>query len=249
MIKTLYANGCSWTVGNGLPEDINFPSTGNHGSDLALAQDYTWPSIIAKKLSCDVVNDAEGGGSNKRILRTTCNYLMDYPKEKYNELLVMIGWTSIERDEIYIQDEWHKFNARQDFSTYSGHNLDSNTVKNISEYQKMYVTNVYHQEANLVYYFQQLYLLSNLLENLGIKYIFFNGLSTHKFHSTVLDLNRFKERLEKIKTPSMLTETAFSIFCHEKKLPLSTCMHPMIEAQAVWAEYLYNNLTTVYTTL
>lgn len=78
----ILTNGCSFTQG----------IYDNHD------EKDTW----AYMLGHDVVNLAEGGGSNHRIFRTTMSYLLD------NEVdLIIIGWTGPERIEIpYYKNDW-----------------------------------------------------------------------------------------------------------------------------------------------
>ena len=61
-MKTLYANGCSFTQGRAyLPDPIN--------------QRYS--THIARLLQLGVVNEAQAGGSNSRLVRTTLDYFIN----------------------------------------------------------------------------------------------------------------------------------------------------------------------------
>ena len=55
MDKTLFVNGDSFVFGDGLENPTK----------------EVWATKLGKKLSMDVVNLGESGGSNQRILRTT----------------------------------------------------------------------------------------------------------------------------------------------------------------------------------
>ena len=247
MSKILYANGCSWTSGNGIDKDPNFRSTGDPGKDFTVGHKvYSWPVVLSKKLLYDCINDSFGAGSNKRIVRTTCNFLMNFPKDQYKDLVVVIGWTTTERNEIhhYKTNKWIPFNARQQFST-SAFNLKGEEEYNkmIDEYQKLYVTYVYSEIENLTNYVHQKYLLSSLLENLGIKYIFFDSLPASFITESKFD---YRAELEKFKTKSMMTDTTFMDFCNLNNIPTSPCVHPMIEGHKVWAEKLYDKILSLY---
>lgn len=247
MAKFLYANGCSWSFGNGIERDPNFISTGNMSKDLAIAHDcYSWPAVLSKKLSYEFINDALGAGSNKRMVRTTCDFLMNYPKEDYKELIVVLGWTTVERNEIHNYDlnQWLFFNARQIFSSnYPTTKFKSDYKSMVDEYQKLYVTYVYSEIENLTNYVHQRYMLSNMLENLGVKYIFFNSLPA------VFDLEHkydYRADLEKIKTKNVIADMTFDEFCRLNNFRFSPCKHPMIKAHQKWSDKLYDKLLSLY---
>lgn len=78
-IMKLLTNGCSFTQGI---------------YDNFEEQD-AWPYQLGKLLDWDVVNLAEGGGSNARIFRTTMEYLLDNTPD-----YVAIAWTQTDRYEL-----------------------------------------------------------------------------------------------------------------------------------------------------
>ncbi|HEY5738000.1 MAG TPA: DUF6071 family protein [Nitrososphaeraceae archaeon] len=248
MSKILYANGCSWTFGNGISADPNFPHTGNYDMDFTLGHKrYSWPAVLATNLSYLCINDSLGSGSNKRIVRTTCNFLMNIPKNQYKDIIVVIGWTTIERNEIHHYDtnKWIVFNARQQFSSTSSFNLSGEEYykKMVDEYQKLYVTYVYSEVENLTNYVHQKYVLSNLLENLGIKYIFFDSLPPSFIGEPKFN---YEVEFEKIKNNNMITDISFMDFCNLNNIPVSSCVHPMIEGHKIWANKLYDKLFSLY---
>ena len=83
----LYANGCSFTAGNG---DV-------HGADghLMPPANYTWPSLIPVE---HVINESRVGGNNDRILRKTMDY---FTKNNSDNHIAVIQWTSPVRFERY----------------------------------------------------------------------------------------------------------------------------------------------------
>jgi len=244
--KLLYANGCSWTAGNGIQEDKNFEP----GKRL---DEYAWPKVLADKLGYEVTNSSEGAGSNQRIVRTTVNFVKTIPESQRKDVLVVIGWTTPERGEIYLSDEhvqypgWYKFNAAQKFSDqfHPSTIVPKEYVKKIDDYQRMYVEHVHSQHANLVNYFQQKYLLANLLQNLGIKHCFFNSLPGI-WHPDQTMMNFYKEQQASIVTPNMVQVTEMHHLLREKGIKLSSCVHPMIDGHRVWAEYLETFIKNLY---
>ena len=98
-MNIFYINGCSFVAGAGLPEC--------HRS----VNDV--PSSLGGKLNStynfkEYHNDSQGGCSNDRIRRTTIDFLIKN-KHRWNEIVVVIGWTQFTRfelvDEYEIMDE------------------------------------------------------------------------------------------------------------------------------------------------
>ncbi|SVE64704.1 uncharacterized protein METZ01_LOCUS517558, partial [marine metagenome] len=55
---------------------------------------------MAKKIGLEEINESESGGSNDRIVRTTLEWFSNNT-DKWDEVLVMVGWTFSFRKEIY----------------------------------------------------------------------------------------------------------------------------------------------------
>lgn len=258
--KMLYANGCSWTYGNGIEHDPLLIHL-NPTERADAAKRATWPEVLAKKLDRECINDALGGGSNKRMVRTTCNFLQSIPVEKYKDLLVVLGWTTVDRNEIFLQEgaaeQWAVFNATQGTShqikssqpgTFSNNYLDS-----IDRYQKSYISIAFNHKYNCSQFFQEMYLMSNLLENFGIKYMFFSSLPWKwNFGTNVNVESEFKTQIESLRKPCILNtrECSDSLnvmadFCTVNNLPFAPDHHTMVRGHAAWAEHLYKEYITL----
>ena len=191
-ITTLYANGCSWTAGDGVEQDHIFnPIFGDLtpferrvrlGLDICK---YAWPQYLADHLQIpNIVNDAIGGGSNARIFRTTMEYIAQLSEEQRAQTLVIIGWTTFERGEIYLKGEagkgetylpgWYRFNAAQPFSN-NYPSFSKPMLQTLNKYHELFVSEVYDDAAAIEMNFLQVFGLKNTLENLGIKYLFFSS--------------------------------------------------------------------------
>jgi hypothetical protein len=268
MIDIIYANGCSWTAGDEIEKDPKFIEYLNqlelkydpefwtiydkHGThkynppDLWLK--FHWPSQVAKQLNVNnVINNSVGGGSNYRLLRLTCDFILSYPPEKRENLLVIIGWTALDRKEIYLRDKnsWERFNYTQPFSkTLEMPDRFARDRLNVYDnYQKDYISYIFSEFENAKIYFQQLFLLSNLLENLKIKYLFFNAFQFPDYAHPNLDENFIPDELKNdvkwYKTNnSIINDETMQTYVYNKKLPVAEHMHPMIDAHASWAEHL-----------
>jgi hypothetical protein len=91
MTKTLYINGDSHTAGT--------------YSEFANDHERCFGALIAKKYNLNYKNDALGGGSNNRIIRTSKEYLKNADAEN---TVVLIGWSTFERTEWLVNDKWHQ---------------------------------------------------------------------------------------------------------------------------------------------
>lgn len=256
MFEYIYANGDSWTFGNGIDEDPQIKSLGlipplSDPERLKL----TWAGHLSKLLDCPVKNDSLGGGSNARILRTTTDFIQKYPAERRENLLVVLGFTTLERNEIYLEENgfsgYYKFNAVQDFVSQFpiADPLHNNKFsKKIEGYRQDYMRHVYNYKMSADAYFLQLTLLKNLLENLNIKYIFFNALPWHGF--TESERYIFKYRLGKFNDPRCVGFTSPTMsmveFTTNNGYPKSSCLHTMIDGHRAWAEYLNDKIKEIY---
>ncbi len=258
MIEYLYANGCSWTHGNGIIEDPIFDGKSrdvsqNFGGYEPLK--FAWPHRLGELLNCNVNNDGWGAGSNSRMIRRTIEFLNYYPESEIDKLLIVIGWSTLERDEIYVGqeiDRWVNYNAAQQFSTQFNElfvltDKQRRHVKLVDVVQKQYVTWVHDNRGDIEKYFLQLYLFKNYLENIGVKYLMFNALPWTWVPEE--ELNVHIPKFEKFISSNFIgpgTNETMMSFCNDNSLPLSTCIHPMVEGHKQWAEKLFNQLKTVY---
>jgi hypothetical protein len=110
----LYANGCSHTAAaEAVIKECFANDDGKHGIDRRphprnLAA--SWCTQVAKDLDMDLVCEAEAGGSNPRILRTTRQWIENHP-DKLDDVVMIIQWTTWERDEWLHNGTWYQVNA------------------------------------------------------------------------------------------------------------------------------------------
>ena len=268
MIDTIYTNGCSWTAGDEIEKDPKFIEYLNqnelihdtatwsiydkHGEHKCKTNElwlkFNWPSQVAKQLNVNnVINEALGGAGNYRIIRLTCDFILSYPPEKRETLLVMIGWSTVERREIHLRDtnSWEKFSCTQPLSTTisAPERFDRDTLNRYDKYQKDYISYIFSEFEHTKIYYQQLFLLSNLLENLKIKHLFFNVLHLPNYSYTGIDENTIPNEIKNdIKwyknNNSIISDETMKTYVYNKKLPVAEYAHPMIDAHASWAEHL-----------
>jgi len=83
----------------------------SHSQGVGVQIDESYPVIIAKEFGLDIVNEAQSGASNARILRTSKEYLASQQTPD----LIVIGWSTWEREEWQYENTYYNVNS-------SGHN-------------------------------------------------------------------------------------------------------------------------------
>ena len=93
-MERLIVFGCSLTYGHGLPDCFIPPKQpGSHPSKMG------YPSILAKYMNLECINQSSPGASNKRIWDTVTKF--NYHKND----IVIIQWSYIERNAIIHRDK------------------------------------------------------------------------------------------------------------------------------------------------
>jgi hypothetical protein len=133
---------------------------------------------FSKLLNVDVVNLARPGSSNRRIIRTTVNYV-----EQNNVDTVILGLTFYDRQEgpfANKSDPWVSYNSQGIQAVFS----DVNDYSSPAEYNLIgkFIIDRYRYDIN-EHYLDQLYLdlrmLSGYLQQRAIKFCIFNTCDRH----------------------------------------------------------------------
>jgi hypothetical protein len=134
----------------------------SHSHGMTLHPHERFSDIIGRELGVDVVNAAQIGASNACILRTT----MEYISAGYTPDLMLIGWTTWEREEWQYLGKYYNVNS-------SG---SDSLPKELVEVYKDWVTqqNAETLYAKSRYWHNQIYNLHLDLEQRNIKHVFFN---------------------------------------------------------------------------
>jgi hypothetical protein len=109
----LYVNGDSHTAGAELVNPHAFAHDESrliHLGRLPHPENlqYTWGKLLSLVLNAGFHCDAESASSNTRILRTARKWLQDNP---HSEKLVIIQWSTWEREEWLIGDTYYQVNG------------------------------------------------------------------------------------------------------------------------------------------
>tara|TARA_Y100001963_G_scaffold153629_1_gene240797 strand:+ start:638 stop:1348 length:711 start_codon:yes stop_codon:yes gene_type:complete len=162
----LVTNGCSHTAG----AEIEYTRQGE-------CYDKAWPKHLADMWGYDHTNLSISGGSQKRIIRTTIefigNYLLD--GKDLTELFVIVLWPGPYRTELYIPDnpgrennQWHTLVVGNDYKSYS---------KDINNFYKYWVLTYDTEQAN-VSYLLDVITFQSYLKFWKIKYFFYKASTT-----------------------------------------------------------------------
>lgn len=146
----LYFNGCSHTFG----DDLN---------DHQLA----WPTLVAKKLNCDFVNDAVSGGTNDRIMYRTIKNAHEFD-------FFYIAWTYTTRFTRYRSDNNHdvNFNPQLTHSLYGNHS-------EFRDYGKFHYAFWNNELYNFKLWLQNIVLLQRYLDSINKPYVMLNAAHNH----------------------------------------------------------------------
>ena len=166
----LYANGCSHTAAaEAAVPDVFAVDDGKNGIDRRPHPENlkaSWCSHIARSLGAELICEAESGGSNPRILRTTREWVKNNP-DKLADTLIILQWTTWEREEWLHKGTWYQVNA-------SG--IDW-VPEELQQQYKEYVVNVdwniKTQQAH-----EDIWRLHQELRDQKIRHVFFSGHST-----------------------------------------------------------------------
>jgi hypothetical protein len=155
-----------------------------------------YADFLGDSVGVPVKNYALAGSNNDRILRTSIEFLNQI-KTEYKNPLVIIGWSFVNRIEIWEDREnLSILNNIPDRNYFPGikfitidHLLNSN---NATVEQKSLVLNDIHRHKQLMNFYTNLYLFSHLLDLLNFDYRFFSAADNKRFFSTdypTLDLH------------------------------------------------------------
>lgn len=270
MIETLYVNGCSWTEGHLLQEQEevrNYASSLGYDffSQYEIKKDgvfveypfinfynkFNWAGNIAQSLDIpNIINHAVGAASNDRIVRTTVDYVRTMTEEQKRTTFIIIGWTIPDRSEIYLDDklgteDWVKFHASHKFTdTLTLPHFDKEFINKVDKFHQNYVVDIHTDYARIHNFFQQSYLLANLLKSNNIRYYFFNCFPIDwKAWSTDATVYKFKKELKDYNSINALDvfDNFFRFIDHQPIYHLSDS-HPNLYAYKVWASHILEDM-------
>jgi len=201
----LYVNGDSNSIGAELKDKTQ-----------------AWPYLLAKQLGLTLVNDAKGGGSNPRILRTVGNFITH---TNTKDMFVVIGWTSWERE------EWQQGNVYYDVNA-GGHD---SLPPDLKLKYKTWVLDQNHitREVKSQAAHEHIHKLHREYKEKNVRHLFFNALMPFLHSGKQYDWNsNFLGPYD--------NELSYYWYLKKHGWTPTKNNHHTEEAQQVWANVLYN---------
>lgn len=158
-------NPHAWAMDDG---ELFYMGRAPHPANLAVS----WGKLLSQALRASFHCGAEAGGSNARIIRTTREWLANTPRNQ--DLLVIIQWSTWEREEWLINGEYYQVNA-------SG--IDEVPASHQQQYKEFIANLNWADKTEQAH--KDIWDFHHELNDQNIKHIFFNGnnnFSTVKKH-------------------------------------------------------------------
>ena len=223
----LYVNGDSHTAAGEAVNDYCFAQDdpklwafgrAPHPDNLAVS----WGQRLADRLGATLHCDAESAASNARITRTTENYLLEHEFPD----LVVIGWSTWEREEWFHKDRYYQVNA--------GGVGEDWPLEIKEQYRKWIITLDYQTRINKAH--RAIHNFHNLLEKHGVTHYFFTcyepftGVEPLDWNSCYLD-------------PYNSNATYYNCCLAQGfKTVKPNSYHFGADAHRAWAEHLYTQI-------
>ena len=222
--EILLSNGCSWVNGAGLPN----------------REIQRWSYHLSKKLNMEDINISSEGGSNDGILRTTIEWLKEN-KDKFSDVLVVIGWTQMTRTEFFndVIGKWENQNfvsfgdsetdktTEKFYEKQSKHMLRHTELSPNHEWWKVYLKYYFSMEQRYNSFFNSVLYSQSIFKSFGIDYIYFAS---------------FGKRLQKILSHDLIDEKHI-LQDNMVLIDLADdAGHPGIKSHKKWADYLYEEI-------
>jgi len=180
----------------------------------------SWGKLLSQRLSCGFKCDAESASSNNRIIRTTRKWIEENPHNLYKTLMI-IQWSTWERQEWLIDGEYYQLNA-------SG--IDDVPESHQQQY-KEFIANIDWQTITQEWH-EKIWQFHLELESLEIKHVFFNG---NNHFEKVLSRKEWGSSYIEPYDPESTYNAVISNTCNTVS---PTSWHYGPDGHRVWAQYL-----------
>lgn len=215
-MKTLIANGDSWTYGSELFDPKILATLGFMPPNKVVELDFNpanhsyrlrhaYPYLLAKKFNATSINLAYAGDNNNYIAERTLSYVLQNNLQG-SDNFVVIGWTAPERNDFYM-------NVGSDEFRHKIHNLnfyEKNTLywKNCQGYKDYLLIHFQHlilPEEYWLRYVKNVIMVEMVLKSRNIPYLMFNAFYPKDYkdiHGALKDLHDVNvlDSLESLRT-------------------------------------------------
>ena len=164
----LYVNGDSHSAAAEAAVEYNSGGEDPEYSHLGRAAHpenakVSYAKHLADRIGAKLYLDAVSGSSNRRIIRTTREFVNAHPNE---DIFVLIGWAVVSREEVYVNDQFHCLSANMQVTE----NMESVFKEWILSYNMSSRDKAITSHHNI----RQLH---NFLKEKNVKHLFFNTVS------------------------------------------------------------------------
>jgi len=176
-MKLLLCDGDSWTAGDIVDPNLfgdNLAEV-HHPNNNQYRLPRVWPHKLGKLLNVDVLNQSIAGSSNDGIVRRVLVRVNKLLKEYNSEdLFVLIGWSSPERRDWFIDNQWKTMYPAQIHQEFDVQAIGKKS-EDLAQFYKTYLTHFWEKSEYIERYLQQTLLLHYYLKNKNIKHMFFDA--------------------------------------------------------------------------
>ena len=270
MIRTLYANGCSFTEGKELEEEDAELALAVRSKDPAVRtrvrayrNEHAWPGHLGRLLGVEtVVNAGRSGGSNARSVRMTYDYVCSYLAAggRADELLVCIGFTDLVRTERY--ENLPGMDSRSDAPFDDGWGLMKTNLSGQKHgadraalrVNRFYYRHMFREEQAAVTYLHHVLNTQFALASLGVRCHFHDALGVnrepisrhalltqHLLHFVRPGVHRSIHAVGNGEMEYRDGHT-FEEWLIRSGAPRASAQHPLSEAHRLWAGLLHAEL-------
>ena len=235
----LYAGGDSFTYGAEIKED---PET-RQCLDNDHRIKHAWPNQLAQKLNFDEhLNDGEGGSSNAAIYRKAIRFVSQWVLDgkNPNDLFVAIGWSSADRTEFFIYEDFMQY--LPSFDEAPSYKLFPQELRDFLHLYRKYGN---QERLDGIILVNHIIGLQTFLKYYNVKYVFFSAFLHAKIDFEeneslikLIDQERFY-RFDVWSEPDEKKHDATMFgYINSKGYPLLSGGHPAEEGHEGWAEEL-----------
>jgi len=234
----IYANGCSFTYGTGLP-----------------LKDKAWPFELADLLGYDrseTITEAQRGVSNQYIVRNTITTVSDLLAEGKKPFCA-IGMTAPSRREFFIEKSNTLIHNVPSHEYHGNIMLDEQTNRDVDLFNTLYMKNFWSPVYDFHQYLIHVMTLQGFFKTVDVEYVIFNSLN---LTPNLLEPTKFTELCEQAEMENVAAQLdmtriyedqTFFTYMHDNELYYKEdaeekYMHPTEEAHASWAKILFDDI-------
>lgn len=194
-----------------------------HPANLAVS----WGRLLSEIIKTTFVCQAESGGSNSRIIRTTRNWVARHQKD-WHRILVVISWSTWEREEWLHDSVYYQVGS-------SG--IDDVPQQLQEKYKHFVIGTDWHSKTQQAH--EEIWQLHQELKTKNIRHIFFNG---NNDFSMITDRRNWGENYINPYDPDYTYNQSLQRAGFQTVSPAS--WHYGADAHRWWARYLKDYIIT-----